>query len=208
MIKIEVKKILILDDHEIFGLGLGDIIAKESDMEVMAILTDYKLLEMHINQHQPDIIICAIRLKEANGLKLVKYFKGVYSDIKFIVMSGYNLPIYKKRAHEFGASAFLLKEDSIFNIVKTIREVIKGDIIIPNNYDVLLSSEELDILRLLANDLTNKEISEKIFMSKRNVEYRISNIIHKLGVNSRAGAVIKSIKMGLIDEQDIIIVKK
>lgn len=114
---------------------------------------------------------------------------------------------YIKIAIESGASAFLLKDSTSSILIQTIKDVINDKDVVFQEDSFILSKEELEVLSHISNDLTNKDISEKTFMSKRKVEYLVSNIIQKLNVNSRLGAVLKAVNLGLIDSNDIQISK-
>lgn len=176
-------------------------------MTKLIILTEHESLGESIRKHNPDVILTDIRLKKVNGLKLIKFYKNIHPYIKFIVISGYNMSIYKKIAIESGASAFLLKDSTSSILIQTIKDVINDKDVVFQEDSFILSKEELEVLSHISNDLTNKDISEKTFMSKRKVEYLVSNIIQKLNVNSRLGAVLKAVNLGLIDSNDIQISK-
>lgn len=156
-------KLIILDDHELFALGLKNILSVENNISVVDILTEHESLGESIRKHNPDVILSDIRLKKMNGLKLIKFYKNIYPHIKFIVISGYNLPIYKKIAIESGASAFLLKDSPSSILIKTIKDVINDKDVVFQEDSFILSKEELEVLSHISNDLTNKDISEKNF---------------------------------------------
>ncbi|WP_198552103.1 response regulator [Macrococcoides caseolyticum] len=200
-------KLIILTDHELFALGIKYILSVENKISVVDILTEHESLGESIRKHNPDVILTDIRLKKVNGLKLIKFYKNIHPYIKFIVISGYNMSIYKKIAIESGASAFLLKDSTSSILIQTIKDVINDKDVVFQEDSFILSKEELEVLSHISNDLTNKDISEKTFMSKRKVEYLVSNIIQKLNVNSRLGAVLKAVNLGLIDSNDIQISK-
>ncbi|MCU7558422.1 response regulator transcription factor [Macrococcus capreoli] len=200
------KKIFILDDHELFGEGLKSILEKEDDMCVYKVVTNPDLMNDYILEFHPDIIICDIKIKEVNGLDVIKKYKTIYPNIKFIVLSGYNIDNYKTRAFQNGASAYVLKEDSPAHLVNIVREVYARNIKVASSQSFIISDltpKEIEILSLMSQDLTNTQISEIAYMSKRTIEYHVSSIIKKLNVNSRLGAVIKGIRLGLIEETEL-----
>ncbi|MFC6118275.1 response regulator [Macrococcoides bohemicum] len=198
-------KIIILDDHELFGHGVAKIIEAEDDLSVLKVFTDPNLLTHYIKTLQPNIVLCDIKIKDLNGLNIVKTYSKKYPKVKFIMLSGYNLEEYKIKAYENGAVGFILKDESTDKLVDGIRAVyyfnqnLKHDMVLAKP---LLSDQEKEILRMIAKDMKNQEISEALFISKRTVEYHITKLIRKLGVESRLGAVIKGIKLGIIEESE------
>ncbi|UTH15813.1 response regulator transcription factor [Macrococcus epidermidis] len=198
-------KIIILDDHELFGHGVAKIIEAEDDLSVLKVFTDPNLLTHYIKTLQPNIVLCDIKIKDVNGLNIVKTYSKKYPNVKFIMLSGYNLEEYKIKAYENGAVGFILKDESTDKLVDGIRAVyyfnqnLKHDMVLAKP---LLSDQEKEILRMIAKDMKNQEISEALFISKRTVEYHITKLIRKLGVESRLGAVIKGIKLGIIEESE------
>lgn len=198
-------KIIILDDHELFGHGVAKIIEAEDDLSVLKVFTDSNLLTHYIKTLQPNIVLCDIKIKDVNGLNIVKTYSKKYPKVKFIMLSGYNLEEYKIKAYENGAVGFILKDESTDKLVDGIRAVyyfnqnLKHDMVLAKP---LLSDQEKEILCMIAKDMKNQEISEALFISKRTVEYHITKLIRKLGVESRLGAVIKGIKLGIIEESE------
>lgn len=198
-------KIIILDDHELFGHGVAKIIESEDDLTVEKVFTDPNLLTHYIKTLKPDVVLCDIKIKDVNGLNIVKAYSKIYPKVKFIMLSGYNLEEYKIKAYENGAVGFILKDESTDKLVDGIRAVyyfnqtLKHDTVLAKP---LLSNKEKEILRLVAKDMKNQEISEALYISKRTVEYHITKLIRKLGVESRLGAVIKGIQLGIIEESE------
>ncbi|MCE4957439.1 response regulator [Macrococcoides caseolyticum] len=198
-------KIIILDDHELFGQGVAKIIDAEDDLNVLKVFTDPHLLTHYITTLQPNIVLCDIKIKDVNGLNIVKTYSKQFPKVKFIMLSGYNLEEYKIKAYEYGAVGFILKDESTDKLVDGIRSVyylnqnLKHDTLLSKP---LLSKKEKEILKMVAQDMKNQEISEALFISKRTVEYHITKLIRKLGVESRLGAVLKGIQLGIIEESE------
>lgn len=148
-----------------------------------------------------------IKIKDTNGLNIIKKYKLLYPKIKFIVLSGYNIESFKTRAFQNGASAYVLKEHSSQYLIEIIHKVYLSNKKFNTSNEMIISEltpNEIDILNLMSQDLTNTQIRQKAYMSKRTIEYHVSSIIKKLNVNSRLGAVIKAVQLGLIDENNIL----
>lgn len=193
-------KVLLVDDHLMFMLGIKQLLDNEEDLEVLGIVNNPTELNEKIKEHNPHVIVMDIRMKNYNGIELTKRINEVYPDIKVIILSGYNYDEYMKAAYEAGAYAFISKENSTHELANAIRESFKGNKLISEKKDKqLLTKTELEILKLIAQDKTNSEISEMLVISKRTVEHHVSSIISKLKVESRVGAVVKGMKSGLIN---------
>lgn len=193
-------KVLLVDDHLMFMLGIKQLLDNEEDLHVLSIVNDPTELNEKIKEHNPHVIVMDIRMKNYNGIELTKRINEVYPDIKVIILSGYNYDEYMKAAYEAGAYAFISKENSTHELANAIRESFKGNKLISEKKDKqLLTKTELEILKLIAQDKTNSEISEMLVISKRTVEHHVSSIISKLKVESRVGAVVKGMKSGLIN---------
>lgn len=193
-------KVLLVDDHLMFMLGIKQLLDSEEDLHVLSIVNDPTELNEKIKEHNPHVIVMDIRMKNYNGIELTKRINEVYPDIKVIILSGYNYDEYMKAAYEAGAYAFISKENSTHELANAIRESFKGNKLISEKKDKqLLTKTELEILKLIAQDKTNSEISEMLVISKRTVEHHVSSIISKLKVESRVGAVVKGMKSGLIN---------
>jgi two-component system vancomycin resistance associated response regulator VraR len=103
-----------------------------------------------------------------------------------------------------GVNALLKKDTSYSELISDIINVGKGNDIIPNflvtdNISALLSETEAKVLSLMANEYTNEEIAKELFISQRTVESHVTNILRKLGVNSRVGAVREAMKLKLVE---------
>lgn len=193
-------KVLLVDDHLMFMLGIKQLLDNEEDLQILGIVNNPQELNEKIKEHNPHVIVMDIRMKNYNGIELTKRINEVYPDIKVIILSGYNYDEYMKAAYEAGAYAFISKENSTHELANAIRESFKGNKLISEKKDKqLLTKTELEILKLIAQDKTNSEISEMLVISKRTVEHHVSSIISKLKVESRVGAVVKGIKSGLIN---------
>lgn len=193
-------KVLLVDDHLMFMLGIKQLLDNEEDLQILGIVNNPQELNEKIKEHNPHVIVMDIRMKNYNGIELTKRINEVYPDIKVIILSGYNYDEYMKAAYEAGAYAFISKENSTHELANAIRESFKGNKLISEKKDKqLLTKTELEILKLIAQDKTNSEISEMLVISKRTVEHHVSSIISKLKVESRVGAVVKGMKSGLIN---------
>ncbi|MGG0337198.1 response regulator [Priestia aryabhattai] len=197
-------KVLLVDDHALFLHGLKQLLEVEEDIQIVDTLSDPLHLFFCIRQTSPDIVVIDIRIKSFNGIELTKQIIKDFPDIKVVVLSGYNYDEYIEAAFQAGANAFITKERSNVELVSTIRQSYQGYKVFPrtaagNPYSCTdLTKKEREVLKLIAQDKTNIEISGELIISKRTVERHISSILRKLDADSRVGAVVNGIKKGVL----------
>ncbi|MCO7125843.1 response regulator transcription factor [Sporolactobacillus shoreicorticis] len=195
--------IILVDDHLLMLMGLKELLEKEPDFHVVDTLSDPINLEAIINTKPTDVLVLDVRLKNTNGIEITRHIRKGHASIKIVILSGYQYDEYIEAAKQAGADAYVTKEESNSRLAKVIRQVCNGEkvfpILKPEVPGESLTPKELDILKLIAEDMTTNEISQKLSISKRTVEYHISSIIQKLGADSRVGAVVNAIKKGLLN---------
>lgn len=197
-------KVLVVDDHVLILDGLKQLLEKEEDIEVVGTLSDPSSLFSVIHQTSPEVVVIDIRIKTYNGIELTKKIIEEYPQIKVVILSGYDYEEYIEAALQAGASAFVTKERSNIELLSAIRQSYQGYQVFPRNRAYNLSSgsnltpKEREVLKLIAEDKTNIDISIELMISKRTVEHHITSILRKLDVDSRAGAVVIGFKKGML----------
>lgn len=198
-------RILIADDHPIIREGLITHLSKQSDFEVVAeaITTDEVLKKMVAVPI--DLIILDISMPGMKVLDLVKLLRIHYPVVKILILSAYGEKGTVLSLLKAGVNGYLLKDENPTVIPDAVRAVMAGNAWFSSKVATFLldriktrkpdappdhlTGKEKEILSLLAEGLTTREITERIGMAERTVEFHISNIFDKFGVNSRAGAV-------------------
>jgi two-component system, NarL family, response regulator LiaR len=196
-------KILLVDDHLLVMLGIKQLLENEPDFEVVNTIYNPADLDTEITKNNPDVIVMDIRMKNYNGIELTRKIIEKHPKLKVVILSGYDYDEYIEAAYQAGAYAFVTKEKSAFELANAVRQSYSGIKSFPNEIPAQnkphLTKMELQILKLISEDKTNAEISEMLMISKRTVEHHVSSIIRKLDVDSRVGAVMKGIKLGLLN---------
>ncbi|BBN99681.1 response regulator [Sporolactobacillus terrae] len=194
--------IVLIDDQLLVLMGLKELLEKESDMHVLKIVHEPENLAALVTSTAPDLLIIDLLLKQTNGIELTRTIRKTNTEVKIIILSGCTCDEYVASAKQAGANAYITKDHSTRELVHVIRAVMQGKKVFPLVKPVIpnepLTAKELTILKYIANDLTNYEISKQLSISQRTVEYHISEILKKLGVESRVGAVVRAIKKGLL----------
>ncbi|MEY8388279.1 response regulator transcription factor [Oscillospiraceae bacterium 38-13] len=192
-------KLIIVDDHAMVASGLAAELRQQPDFDVANVVTNPAELLKSIEDSAPDVLLMDIRMGVHNGIRLTEQIKGLYPEIKIVLMSGYNMGQLAKGSK---ADAFASKEEPIHALAATIRKVcLEAATVFPSAapFEERLTDAETRVLQLLGEDLTRKEIAAALYISEKTVANHITAILQKLNVRSRIGAVLKGAELGLID---------
>lgn len=199
-------RILLVDDHIVMRMGLVTATSGEPDMEVVAeadngveAVTAYRSL-------RPDVVVLDLRMPKQNGIETIRILRGEFNDARVLVFSNYASGDEVFEAFKAGAAGFVVKEMALERLLEAIRKVHQGEQYIPAeistrmNGRVLsqLSPRELDVLRLLAKGLSNKEIGATLDVVEGTIKIHVKNILSKLGVSDRTQAILTAVKRGII----------
>ena len=192
-------KIAVIDDHKMVATEL----AEQPDFQVVAVITNPKEIENLLSESAPDVLLMDIRMGIYNGIKLTEELKAQYPEVKIVLMSGYHMG---QLARDSKADAFASKEEPIEVLSSTIRKVcLESASVFPadNAFEKKLTETEQDVLRLMGEDLTRKEIAAALYISEKTVANHTTSILRKLNVRSRIGAVLKGVELGLVDSSSV-----
>jgi len=216
-------RIMIVDDHAMLREGMRNLLEQEEDFELVGEACDGEEAIRVAEELTPDIIIMDIVMPKLNGVEATRQIKASNPGIQVLVLSAYNDIQYIIGLLEAGACGYLLKNSPGKDVIKAIRSVRSGESVLdpeithklvqrlanisktsedrePNSH---LTNREMEILKLASRGMSNKEMSEKLFISLRTVKAHMTNIFNKLGCNSRTDAIIKGLKQGYIELDDI-----
>ena len=193
------SKILIVDDHPIFCLGMSELINEESDLIVCGSADTVGKAWTAIRGLNPDLVIVDISLKNSNGIDLVKEIHNERSDLPVLGLSMHDESLYAERALLSGARGYIMKQEATKSVVRAIRTVLSGkiyaseeikekmlmrkiaprDINDPSPLDKL-TTRELEVFRLLGAGLSTKEISDRLNIAMKTVGTYRERIKEKL----------------------------
>lgn len=215
-------RLLIADDHPVFREGLSQLLEEESDLEVVAVAEDGQEAVSLAQECLPNVAILDVAMPKLNGIEATKQIKAACPNTAIIALSAYGYESYVLAAIGAGATAYLLKTEDLGELVDAIRVVHAGQTVLdPIAAHKLfsrlayatgnltpkaphqLNQRELEILRLVARGITNKQIAAELIISERTVQTHCVNIFKKLGVSSRTEAVLHVFKEGLITLDDL-----
>ena len=208
-------KILIADDHLMVREGLKQLLELDGDIKVISEASDgLECLDL-LNHIRPDVLLLDINMPKMNGLEVLQEIRKQKMNIKVLVLTIHNEVEYLLRAVDIGINGYILKDSESSVLKKAIFAVHNGETYIQPSLSPLLNSKmidrdvdkekiksltrrELDVLKLLAEGLFNKEIAFKLDISERTVKNHVSNIFKKIDVADRTQAAVFAIKNDII----------
>jgi DNA-binding NarL/FixJ family response regulator len=200
-------RILIADDHAVVREGLAAIIARRSDMQVVAEAADGVQAVELSRAHRPDVILMDLRMPNLGGVDAIAQIHTDRPEARIIVLTTYDDDEDIYRALRARAMAYLLKDTTRDELLDTIRAVHVGHKRIPPGvaaklteriFAPELTERELDVLNLIVAGRSNKEIGAALSISEGTVKVHISNILGKLGVSDRTQAVTAALQRGIV----------
>ena len=209
--------VLLADDHAVVREGLRELIDREENLTVVGEAENGKEAVEKVAKLRPDVVLMDINMPEVNGIEATRRIKDRYPSTAVLVLSAYDDDPYVFALLEAGAAGYLLKNVRGEQLLSAIRSVHAGESVLhpavarkvvtrflsssgpaASHADTgrVLSDRELEILRLAACGMSNRDIAEKLVLSGRTVQAHLANIFDKLSVGSRTEAVIHALKQG------------
>ncbi|HEY5792430.1 MAG TPA: response regulator transcription factor, partial [Chthoniobacterales bacterium] len=202
-----VLRILIADDHVTVREGLSSILGRRPDMRVVAQASDGREAAGLWRQHRPDITLLDLRMPGLDGVALITELRREDPAARFIVLTTYDSDRDVSRAVQAGARGYLLKDAPTEELLACIHEVCSGGTAIHSALVSKLAAglrsdpltpRELDVLQLLAEGKSNREIASGLFVGEATVKSHLHRVFAKLDVLSRTEAVAVATRQGLI----------
>lgn len=194
-------KILLVDDHAIVSDGLQALLQGVEGLEVVSKITSGDFALAYLKQHDVDLLITDYSMPDMDGLTLVKKAKQIKPELKIIVLSMHDEVVMIREMLSAGVDGYVLKKYAQQELVNAIEMVSHGrqywsaevnkallSSLLPQEMpENQITDRELEVLRLLAQELTSKQIAEKLFISERTVETHRKNLMRKTGANNGIG---------------------
>lgn len=200
-------RIVLVDDHPMIRAGLRATINSEPDMTVIAAGANGREgLDLY-RQHQPDIMLSDLMMPKMNGVEMIRQIRAEFPAVKTIVLSTFQGDEDIYRAIEAGAITYVLKDMLEETLTCIIREVARGKRPIPPEiaqkltdrmFQATLTNREVEVLHLVAKGMRNKEIAGELNISDETAQGHVKNILSKLSVHDRTGAVAVAIRRGIV----------
>ena len=210
-------KVLIADDHAIVRTGLRALIKSESAMEMVGEATGgYEAIEL-VEKTHPDVLVLDLSMPDLDGIAVTKKIKPQFPNLHILILTLHEDEALLKAAVKAGAGGYILKRAAEAELISAIRVILRGDLYVdPSMVRALLSDEaipaavesismqeltprETEVLRLIVQGYTNRQIGEELNISTRTVEGHRANLSEKLGLHSRVELVRYARDHGLIE---------
>ncbi|MBR0566044.1 response regulator transcription factor [Azoarcus sp. L1K30] len=199
--------VLVADDHVTVLEGLAAIIDRQPDMRVVAQAANGREAAEQWRVHRPDVAVLDIRMPEMDGVDAIEAIRQLDPSARILMLTTFDTDTDIARAIRAGAHGFLLKDSPREELLAAIRRVDAGETVIPpalvNKLAAGISTEaltgrELEVLRLLAEGRSNKEIGNQLYISQSTVKSHLRSIFNKLNVLSRTEAIAVATRRGLL----------
>ncbi|GAW92833.1 response regulator [Calderihabitans maritimus] len=214
----EVIKVLIADDHSLIREGLRKILLLEPRIVICGEASDGQEAVELTRRYRPDIVLMDINMPNVNGLEATRLIKREFPSTKVIVLTIHDDEEYVTELFKAGASGYVLKDIDAHDLIKVVLEVAEGKpalhpSLTPKVIHGLqqlakekemvqsppLTKREVEILKLIAQGFSNREIGEKLFISEKTVKNHITNIFRKIKVEDRTQAALYAVKHKLVE---------
>ncbi|MEU4363533.1 response regulator transcription factor [Promicromonospora sp. NPDC023987] len=213
-------RVLVCDDQALIRTGFATIIDAQPDLKVVGECGDGQAAVDLAGQLNPDVVVMDVRMPVLDGIEATRRLAGVgvARPVKVLVVTTFNLDEYVYEALRAGASGFLLKDAPAGQLLHGIRTVATGAALLAPEVtrqlvgryaarirpaesadpESALTPRELEVLRLIANGLSNSEIATTLVISQETVKTYVSRILTKLGLRDRVQAVVHAYRSGLV----------
>ncbi len=213
--------VLVADDQELFRRGMQTVLATEAGFDVVGEACDGAEAVARTTDLAPDVVLMDVRMPQMDGLEATRRIRAAYPMTRIIVLTVSDEEDDLFDAIKAGANGYLLKEISIEEVADAIRSVVQGQSLISpsmaskllNEFNTLakqadekprlqaprLTTRELEVLKLVAQGMSNRDVAEALFIAENTVKNHVRNILEKLQLHSRMEAVVYAVREKILD---------
>jgi len=214
-------RVLVCDDHALFRRGLQMVLDQEDDLELVGEASDGAEVVVRAQELMPDVILMDVRMPKRSGIEAASQIKDLLPHVKILMLTISDEEADLYDAIKAGASGYLLKEIPIDEVADAIRSVWAGQSRISpsmaskllNEFAAMskatgdqsqvpaprLTDREMEVLRLVAKGMNNRDIAKELYISENTVKNHIRNILEKLHLHSRMEAVVYAVREKLLE---------
>ncbi len=208
-------RLVIIDDHEMVREGLKAILVTEPDFSIVGDAANAEEALELIEHLRPDVVLLDVRLPGVSGIEVCRIVTEQYPETAVIILTTFTDEQVIAQCIQAGAKGFILKDVERFDLKRAIRAVARGEAAIDTKTAATvlaqlrrvpltkkelltesLSSQQIVILRLVAQGLSSREIATQLYLSENTVKGYVQEILHRLGVKNRTEAVMVAVKQG------------
>lgn len=211
--------ILIADDHDIIREGIKNILRKQPDYEIAGEAENGEEVLEKVSALKPDILLLDITMPKKSGLEILEQVQCLSRKTKILIISVHKADAYVMRALKAGVKGYLNKENAADDLLPALRKITAGQVYLSADasstllekatktpqdlaQESVLSDRETEVLRLVAEGKTAKEIADALFISPRTVENYKNNILQKLGFHKTSDLIKYAIKNKIVDMEE------
>lgn len=203
-------KVLIVDDDALIRESLKILLDLENDIEVIGTVSNGQEAYRFCQRERPDVVLMDVRMPVMDGVLGTKLIKESFKDVKVIILTTFKDDGYIREAIKNGAEGYVLKNQSSDSIIDCIRAVYKGNAVFQKDIadvlasmlekekkkkpDVNLTPRETEIMKLISEGLSNKEISAKLYLSEGTIRNYVTALLEKLELRDRTQLAIYYLK--------------
>jgi DNA-binding NarL/FixJ family response regulator len=210
----ETIRVVLADDHPLMRAGIRATVAAEPDMALVGEAVDGREAQRLCQEHNPDVLLLDLNMPGPSAFETVAYLREHCPQVKVIVLTAYDDDAYVHGLVAAGVAGYVLKDEIEEAVVRAIRTVMQGDTWFsrtvveklarpatgeaPFTERPALTDRELEVVRLVTQGFSNKEIGEALKVKERTVEFHVGNVLRKLGVASRVEAAVWAKEHGVV----------
>jgi len=215
-VAVRAARVLVVDDQTLFRTGLASLLGDDERVEVVGQAVDGADGVKQAAKLKPDVVLMDIKMPNVDGIEATRQIVEVAAGIKVLILTTFETDSQVIQALKAGASGYVLKDSSAAAIVSSIVAVMSGEKVMasavanrvldmltgtatPKEFYDGLTNREIEILKLLANGMANKQIAYRLKISEKTVRNHVSNMYEKLGIYDRSQAVLYAVKKGLVE---------
>ena len=209
-------RVLVVDDQTLFRMGLTSLLSEDERVDVVGQAIDGADALKQAIKLKPDVVLMDIKMPNVDGIEATRQILEAVPGIKVLILTTFETDSQVIQALKAGASGYVLKDSSAAAIVSSIVAVMAGERVMasavanrvlemltgtttPKEFYDGLTNREIEILKLLANGMANKQIAYRLKISEKTVRNHVSNTYEKLGIYDRSQAVLYAVRKGLVE---------
>jgi DNA-binding NarL/FixJ family response regulator len=209
-------RVIVVDDQTLFRTGLTSLLAEDERVEVVGQAVDGADAVKQATKLKPDVVLMDIKMPNVDGIEATRQITELVPGTKVLILTTFETDSQVIQALKAGASGYVLKDSSAAGIISSIIAVMSGEKVMasavanrvlemltgtatPKEFYDGLTNREIEILKLLANGMANKQIAYRLKISEKTVRNHVSNMYEKLGIYDRSQAVLYAVKKGLVE---------
>ena len=209
-------RVLIVDDQTLFRVGLGRLLETDPRIEIVGEAADGAEAVRLAGSLKPDVVLMDLKMPNLDGIGATREIIAKQPEVKVLILTTFDADNHVIQALKAGASGYILKNSKVDAIVSSLVAVVAGERVMagavanrvlemltgsttPKEFYDGLTSRELEILKLLATGMANKQIAYQLTISEKTVRNHVSNMYEKLNVYDRTQAALYAVRKGLIE---------